>query len=102
MEGGRVVRAPENAFSVAYTLDQSLLSVGGFPSATAAGTELAGVARASGVPHVMEAGITAAVSKALAGRTLTTIVARVEAVAPKWFHMDLTLLENRFRFRRRA
>ena len=40
------------------------------------------------------------VSAALAGETLTTIVAKVEAVGPKSFHMDLPLLENRFQFKR--
>lgn len=82
--------------------NESLLSVGGFPTATAAGTDLAGVARASGVPRVEEARTVAdlksAVSAALASRTLGTIVAKVEAVAPPSYHMDLTLLENRFQF----
>ena len=31
---------------------------------------------------------------------LTTIVAKVEAIGPKSFHMDLPLLENRFQFKR--
>ena len=38
------------------------------------------------------------VSEALASRALTTIVAKVEALAPQSYHMDLTLLENRFQF----
>ena len=82
--------------------NESLLSVGGFPTATATGTDLAGVARASGIPHVAEVRTVAdfkqAVSVALAGRALTTIVAKVEAVAPSSYYMDLTLLENRFQF----
>lgn len=84
--------------------NESLLSVGGFPTATATGTDLAGVARASGVPSVRDANtietLKAAVEEALAGTTLTTIVAKVEAVGPKSFHMDLPLLENRFQFKR--
>jgi sulfopyruvate decarboxylase subunit beta len=84
--------------------NESLLSVGGFPTATATGTDLAGVARAAGVPRVVEAGtvesLRASVAEALASRTLTTIVAKVEAVGPKTFHMDLPLLENRFQFKR--
>jgi sulfopyruvate decarboxylase subunit beta len=84
--------------------NESLLSVGGFPTATATGTDLAGVARASGVPSVREAdtieALKAAVEVSLAGNTLTTIVAKVEAVGPKSFHMDLPLLENRFQFKR--
>jgi sulfopyruvate decarboxylase subunit beta len=82
--------------------NESLLSVGGFPTATATGTDLAGVARASGVPRVEEAktvaDFKAAVLSALTGRTLTTIVAKVEAVAPSSYYMDLILLENRFQF----
>ena len=41
-----------------------------------------------------------AVAGALAGDTLTTVVAKVEAIGPKSFHMDLPLLENRFQFKR--
>src|SRR5215470_12504271 len=82
----------------------SLLSVGGFPTATATGTDLAGVARACAIPQVAEADtpgqLRGAVAGALAGGTLTTIVAKVEAVGPKSFHMDLPLLENRFQFKR--
>jgi sulfopyruvate decarboxylase subunit beta len=82
--------------------NESLLSVGGFPTATATGTDLAGVARASGVPRVEEAktvaDFKAAVLGALTGRTLTTIVAKVEAVPPPSYYMDLTMLENRFQF----
>ena len=84
--------------------NESLLSVGGFPTATATGTDLAGIARASGVPRVVEAddpeSLQAAVREALAADTLTTIVAKVAAVGPKSFHMDLPLLENRFQFKR--
>jgi sulfopyruvate decarboxylase subunit beta len=82
----------------------SLLSVGGFPTATATGTDLAGVARACAIPQVMEANtpeqLKQAVAGALAGAKLTTIVAKVEAIGPKSFHMDLPLLENRFQFKR--
>jgi sulfopyruvate decarboxylase subunit beta len=84
--------------------NESLLSVGGFPTATATGTDLAGIARASGVPQVMEAqtpdGLKDAVIAALASNRLTTIVAKVEAIGPQSFHMDLPLLENRFQFKR--
>jgi sulfopyruvate decarboxylase subunit beta len=84
--------------------NESLLSVGGFPTATSTGTDLAGIARASGVPSVYEVdtpdGLTASVRQALASHTLTTIIAKVEAIGPKTFHMDLPLLENRFQFKR--
>jgi sulfopyruvate decarboxylase subunit beta len=84
--------------------NESLLSVGGFPTATATGTDLAGVARACGIPRVDEADtpeqLQQAVGGALAGETLTTIVSKVEAIGPKSFHLDLPLLENRFQFKR--
>jgi sulfopyruvate decarboxylase subunit beta len=84
--------------------NESLLSVGGFPTATATGTDLAGVARACGIPQVAEADtpqrLQESVVTALSGATLTTIVAKVAAVGPRSFHMDLPLLENRFQFKR--
>src|SRR5690242_5663669 len=94
---------PGNLLHIVFD-NESLLSVGGFPTATASGTDLAGVARACGVPRVEEADtpecLKEAVVAALASDTLTTIVSKVEAVGPKSFHMDLPLLENRFQFRR--
>src|ERR1700686_4617883 len=45
---------PGNLLHVVFD-NESLLSVGGFPTATATGTDLAGIARASGIPSVMEA-----------------------------------------------
>ncbi|HEX5571128.1 MAG TPA: thiamine pyrophosphate-dependent enzyme [Ktedonobacterales bacterium] len=94
---------PGNLLHIVFD-NESLLSVGGFPTATSTGTDLAGVARACGVPRVEEANtperLKQAVSEALASDTLTTIVSKVEAVGPKSFHMDLPLLENRFQFKR--
>jgi sulfopyruvate decarboxylase subunit beta len=94
---------PGNLLHIVFD-NESLLSVGGFPTATATGTDLAGIARASGVPRVVEANtpesLKAAVTEALASDTLTTIISKVEAVGPKSFHMDLPLLENRFQFKR--
>jgi sulfopyruvate decarboxylase subunit beta len=94
---------PGNLLHIVFD-NESLLSVGGFPTATATGTDLAGIARASGVPCVQEAhtpeALKASVTKALAGNTLTTIISKVEAIGPKSFHMDLPLLENRFQFKR--
>ena len=94
---------PGNLLHIVFD-NESLLSVGGFPTATSTGTDLAGIARASGVPNVLEAdtieSLTTGVKDALAGNTLTTIVSKVEAIGPKVFHMDLPLLENRFQFMR--
>ncbi len=84
--------------------NESLLSVGGFPTATSTGTDLAGIARASGVPAVFEdntiESLKSSVAQALASHTMTTIISKVEAIGPKTFHMDLPLLENRFQFKR--
>ena len=92
---------PGNLLHIVFD-NESMISVGGFPTATATGTDLAGIARAAGVPSVIEANapdeLRSAVSNALARKTLTTIVSKVEALAPPSFHMDLTLLENRFQF----
>jgi len=94
---------PGNLLHIVFD-NEILLSVGGFPTATATGTDLAGIARASGIPSVMEANtpenLKASVTKALESKTLTTIIAKVEAIGPKSFHMDLPLLENRFQFKR--
>ncbi len=94
---------PENLLHIVFD-NESLLSVGGFPTATATGTDLAGIARASGIPTVVEANtpehLKTCVTDALARNTLTTIVSKVEAIGPKSFHMDLPLLENRFQFKR--
>ena len=83
----------------------SLLSTGGFVSHTASGrTDLAAVARAAGCPRVLEAQtlfqFMEAVAEAFAADEMTTIVAKVEAVGPDRYHMDLALPENAFRFRR--
>ena len=94
---------PGNLLHIVFD-NESLLSVGGFPTATSTGTDLAGIARASGVPRVAEADTPASladeVRAALASNTFTTIVSKVQAVGPKTFHMDLPLLENRFQFKR--
>lgn len=83
----------------------SLLSTGGFASHTTAGiTDLAAIARGAGIPNV--AAVTTpmdfigAVADAFEGNELSVIVAKVEAVGPDHFGMDLKLPENAFRFER--
>ncbi len=89
--------------------NQSLLSVGGFPTATSTGSDLAGMAKAAGVPHVDSTSspeaLAAALDRAVAANELATIVAHVEAhyeppTGTAGFVTDLTLLENRFQFAR--
>jgi sulfopyruvate decarboxylase subunit beta len=94
---------PRNLVHVVFD-NESLLSVGGFPTATSTGSDLAAIAAAAGVPRsdttTDVAGFTAAFERALAAHELTTIVAKVEATGPKAFVTDLGLLENRFEFAR--
>ena len=94
---------PRNLVHVIFD-NESLLSVGGFPTATSTGSDLERLAAAAGVPRTctvrtVEA-FTEAFTEALEARDLTTIVAKVEAVGPSAFVTDLGLLENRFEFQR--
>jgi sulfopyruvate decarboxylase subunit beta len=94
---------PGNLVHVVFD-NESLLSVGGFPTATSTGADLEGIARASGVPRTATArtleAFSAAFGDALASGELTTLVAKVEAAGPARYVTDLTMLENRFEFRR--
>jgi sulfopyruvate decarboxylase subunit beta len=94
---------PKNLVHVVFD-NESLLSVGGFPTATSTGTDLEGIARAAGIPQACTVrtvdDFAAAARKAISGEGLQTIVAKVEATGPKAFVTDLGLLENRFQFRR--
>jgi sulfopyruvate decarboxylase subunit beta len=94
---------PRNLVHVVFD-NESLLSVGGFPTATATGSDLAAIAAAAGVPHTATVTtieeLVPAFDRALAAKDLTTIVAKVEAVGPSKYVTDLSLLENRFAFQR--
>jgi sulfopyruvate decarboxylase subunit beta len=94
---------PRNLVHVVFD-NESLLSVGGFPTATATGSDLAAIAHAAGVPRTatvatLEA-FTRAFDEALGAGDLTTLVAKVDAVGPSSYVTDLSLLENRFQFAR--
>jgi sulfopyruvate decarboxylase subunit beta len=83
----------------------SLLSTGGFASHTTAGiTDLAALARGAGCPRVSLVTnlyeFMAAAAEAFEGSEMSTIVAKVEAVGPDHYGMDLKLPENAFRFQR--
>ena len=94
---------PRNLVHVVFD-NESLLSVGGFPTATATGSDIAGIAAAAGVPRTATARtlgeFTRAFDEALAAGELTTIVAKVEAVGPSAYVTGLSLLENRFEFQK--
>ena len=94
---------PKNLVHVVFD-NESLLSVGGFPTATSTGSDLEGVARAAGIPRTQTVRtideFTRAFDKALRGNDLVSIIAKVEAVGPKGYVTGLSLLENRFQFKR--
>lgn len=95
--------APANLTHVVFD-NGSLLSVGGFPTATTTGTDLAAVARGAGIRSVRRvdevASFAAAFREALTDGTLSCVIAAVEPVGPASFQFDLHLLENRFAFAR--
>ena len=82
-----------------------MLSTGGFDSHTTSGiTDLAKIADGAGVPNVamtrtpME--FVEAVADAFERDEFSVVVAKVEAVGPDHFGMDLKLPENAFNFER--
>lgn len=94
---------PANLVHIVFD-NESLLSVGGFPTATSTGTDLEGIARASGVSKSLTTrtveDFASSLKDALRSKQLTTIIAKVEATGPAGYVTDLSLLENRFEFRR--
>jgi sulfopyruvate decarboxylase subunit beta len=95
---------PKNLVHVIFD-NGSLLSTGGFDSHTTSGiTDLAAIASGAGIEHVQRVdsiiGFGEAMIDAFARDDLSVVVARVEAVGPNRYGMDLRLPENAFRFKR--
>ena len=95
---------PKNLLHVIFD-NGSLLSTGGFETHTTHGvTDLAHVARGAGIEHVDDVDSVMAFGEAavaaLERDDLSVIVARVKAVGPDNYGMDLALPENAFRFKR--
>ena len=95
---------PKNMTHIIFD-NGSLLSTGGFASHTTEGiTDLAAIAQGAGVPNVAAVStpfeFMEAVGDAFERDALSVVVAKVEAVGPDHFGMDLQLPENAFRFRR--
>jgi len=95
---------PKNLIHMVFD-NGSLLSTGGFDSHTTSGiTDIAAIARGAGIEHVAAVdtavGFGEAFIAALERNDLSVIVARVAAVGPEHYGMDLQLPENAFRFRR--
>jgi len=94
---------PANLVHVIFD-NESLLSVGGFPTATKTGSDLAGIAQAAGSTCVETPPTVAAFAevfkRALTAQEHTTIIVKVEEKGPALFDLGLSLLENRFQFMR--
>jgi sulfopyruvate decarboxylase subunit beta len=95
---------PPNLVHIVFD-NGSLLSTGGFDSHTTAGvTDLAAMARAAGITHVAAVDSVMAFGdaaiEAFSRRALSVVVAKVAAVGPNHYGMDLHLPENAFRFKR--
>jgi sulfopyruvate decarboxylase subunit beta len=94
---------PRNLVHVVFD-NESLLSVGGFPTATSTGSDIAAMAAGAGVKRASTVrtidDFRSAFTGAIAARELTTLVAKVEAVGPSGYVTDLALLENRYQFQR--
>jgi sulfopyruvate decarboxylase subunit beta len=94
---------PGNLVHVVFD-NESLLSVGGFPTATATGSDIAAMAAAAGVPRTATVrtldDLAGALDDALRTRELTTLVAKVDAVGPSGYVTELGMLENRFEFQK--
>ncbi|MEZ4683368.1 MAG: thiamine pyrophosphate-dependent enzyme [Caldilineaceae bacterium] len=95
---------PTNLIHIVFD-NGSLLSTGGFETHTTHGiTDLAAVAKGAGCPHVDAVSnmydFMEAAADAFERNDLSVIIAKVEAVGPDHFGMDLKLPENAFRFER--
>jgi sulfopyruvate decarboxylase subunit beta len=95
---------PKNLVHVLFD-NGSLLSTGGFDSHTTSGvTDLAAIARGAGIREVAAVSDPVAFGEAFVAAMerddLSVIVAKVDAVGPEKYGMDLQLPENAFRFRR--
>jgi sulfopyruvate decarboxylase subunit beta len=95
---------PRNLVHIIFD-NGSLLSTGGFASHTTSGvTDLAKIAEGAGVPNVAltrtPLEFIEAAADAFERDDLSVIVAKVEAVGPDHFGMDIKLPENAFRFER--
>jgi sulfopyruvate decarboxylase subunit beta len=95
---------PKNLVHVVFD-NGSLLSTGGYDSQTASGiTDLAAIARGAGIERVasVDSIVTfgEAVLEAFDAGDLSVIVAKVAAVGPNHYGMDLHLPENAFLFKR--
>lgn len=95
--------APKNLIHLIFD-NESLYSTGGFPTATGSGADLAGLAQSAGIPGAQTVWTLEEFKRtfdnALSCGRLVSITAKVEATGPAQYESNLSLLENRFQFRR--
>lgn len=95
--------APKNLIHLIFD-NESLYSTGGFPTATRSGADLAAIAHSTGIPEAQTVWtleeFRRTFDNALRGSRLVSITAKVEATGPTQYQSNLSLLENRFQFRR--
>lgn len=95
--------APGNLTHIVFD-NASFVSIGGHPTPTSRGVDLAAIARAAGIPTVRTVttldDFSTAARNAMMSNELTCLVAKVDADVVESFAMDLHLLENRFEFAR--
>ena len=95
--------SPSNLIHIVFD-NESLLSVGGFPTATSTGSDLTAIAATAGIPNAVQVTsigeLEKAFDRASANQEMTTIVAKAADEGPGTFVTDLGLLENRFEFAR--
>jgi len=96
-------QAPGNLTHIVFD-NASFVSIGGHPTPTSRGVDLAAVAVATGIPRAQAVTtldeFATAARAAIASDELTCVVAKVEADVVTSFAMGLHLLENRFEFAR--
>ena len=94
---------PRNLVHVVFD-NESLLSVGGFPTATSTGSDIAGIAAAAGIPRTITVrtldDFTRAFDEALAAEESDDDRGEGRRRRPAGYVTDLSLLENRFQFQR--
>jgi len=94
---------PKNLTHVIFD-NESLLSVGGFPTATSTGTNLKDIAISSGIKNSYETKDINEFESLFKQTTkmdnTSVLVSKVEAKGPEKFTMDLGLIENKIDFKR--
>ena len=94
---------PKNLTHVIFD-NESLLSVGGFPTATSTGTNLKDIAINSGIKNSYETKDINEFESLFKQTTkmdnTSVLVSKVEAKGPEKFTMDLGLIENKIDFKR--